>query len=518
MEKDQIVGMLLEASGIAMDTQEESYQPNSHMALNINRCSDLALIVAGRRETDCKSASTKVSVNSSEERGSIRKFVAGRFTDQMCRRRQNPFDFWRRERECRSEEKDGFCRSRRGAARRWKRSSRLELEASSPEDGGGATDHITGQPDILIDKIENPNIAPVEIPNGDKVPVKSMGRVMLGNNLDLPSRRLIGVGKARRGLYFLESTGGGAALWVHTQFDSRVKILRTDNGLEFQHHDLLAYYNKIGMERQFSCTDTPQQNGVVEQKHRHLLEVARALRFQAHLPIQFWASKPIQPLETDYPGNRKQGNSQVDSLGQSTIATNEPQIFSQPDDPVNSQVDALKSTSMDNNHNIHVDSETCDNNPSSNPSVLNQQARVILQPDSLPQVQSTIPTKRVRVYSTSLNLANECTYTVWPAVVSGHGMPPLTTTIFMLEQGESASLLIPASWSGQLWARSLCSYDFTDRFNCLTGDCGTGPQNALGADRAAGDGTTACNQEMPLVKFISSGGRSSSKALQPKLS
>ncbi|KAK3004511.1 hypothetical protein RJ639_017961 [Escallonia herrerae] len=80
------------------------------------------------------------------------------------------------------------------------------------------------------------------------------------------------------------------------------------------------------------------------------------------------------------------------------------------------------------------------------------------------------------VYSTSLKLANECTYVVWPGVVSGHGTPPLTTTNFTLEPGESASILIPASWSGQLWARTLCSYDLTGRFNCLTGDCGTGSE------------------------------------------
>ncbi|KAK2977963.1 hypothetical protein RJ640_029673 [Escallonia rubra] len=50
----------------------------------------------------------------------------------------------------------------------------------------GTTDHITGQPNILIDEIENLNITPIKIPNGDKVPVKFVGR-------DLPSGTLIGV-------------------------------------------------------------------------------------------------------------------------------------------------------------------------------------------------------------------------------------------------------------------------------------------------------------------------------------
>ncbi|KAK3005484.1 hypothetical protein RJ639_017258 [Escallonia herrerae] len=97
------------------------------------------------------------------------------------------------------------------------------------------------------------------------------------------------------------------------------------------------------------------------------------------------------------------------------------------------------------------------------------------------RTQKTKSRTRRGVYSTSLNLANECTYTVWPAVVSGHRTPPLTTTIFMLEPGESASLLIPPSWSCQLWARTLCSYGLTGRFNCLTGNCGTGSEECPSA-------------------------------------
>lgn len=33
----------------------------------------------------------------------------------------------------------------------------------------------------------------------------------------------------------------------------------------------------------------PQQNGIVEKKHQHILGIIRAILFQAHLPQIFWA-------------------------------------------------------------------------------------------------------------------------------------------------------------------------------------------------------------------------------------
>lgn len=75
---------------------------------------------------------------------------------------------------------------------------------------------------------------------------------------------------------------------IQRQFGGYIKIFRSDNGTEFFNSHCSELFRTAGIVHQSSCVYTPQQNGVVERRHRQILEVARAIRFQDNLPIRFW--------------------------------------------------------------------------------------------------------------------------------------------------------------------------------------------------------------------------------------
>ena len=76
---------------------------------------------------------------------------------------------------------------------------------------------------------------------------------------------------------------------IFTQFNAKIKIFRSENALELgSSRAATQFFQSKGIIHQTNTRDTPQQNGIVERKHRHLLETARALFVQSKLPIIFW--------------------------------------------------------------------------------------------------------------------------------------------------------------------------------------------------------------------------------------
>ncbi|KAG4958150.1 hypothetical protein JHK85_044530 [Glycine max] len=50
----------------------------------------------------------------------------------------------------------------------------------------------------------------------------------------------------------------------------------------------------------------------------------------------------------------------------------------------------------------------------------------------------------------------------------------------VLQTGASTTIAAPTSWGGRFWGRTLCSEDSTDKFSCVTDDCGSGKLKCSG--------------------------------------
>lgn len=73
---------------------------------------------------------------------------------------------------------------------------------------------------------------------------------------------------------------------IERQYKSQVKGVRSDNAPELSFNEL---YKSKGIQAYHSCPETPEQNFVVERKHQHILNVARALMFQVHILLEYWS-------------------------------------------------------------------------------------------------------------------------------------------------------------------------------------------------------------------------------------
>ena len=71
--------------------------------------------------------------------------------------------------------------------------------------------------------------------------------------------------------------------------EHRVKILRSDNGGEYESKEFAEYCKSRRIRRETSVPYTPQQNGVAERMNRTIMEAVRSMLHHAKLPLKFWA-------------------------------------------------------------------------------------------------------------------------------------------------------------------------------------------------------------------------------------
>ncbi|KAL0438883.1 UNVERIFIED_CONTAM: Retrovirus-related Pol polyprotein from transposon RE2 [Sesamum latifolium] len=154
----------------------------------------------------------------------------------------------------------------------------------------GATNHMCADSSLLVQHSSPTLHSSVHLPDGSSQPVKYVGAVYLHDSVvltdDVRTKAILAVGKVIRGLFPPESLPF-LPLYIHNLIlESKSFDLTMDLSLLIP--VVGPYLIHLVYSTKRSCPHTPQQNGVIERKHKHLLNVARSLLHQASLPKQFW--------------------------------------------------------------------------------------------------------------------------------------------------------------------------------------------------------------------------------------
>ena len=100
---------------------------------------------------------------------------------------------------------------------------------------------------------------------------------------------------------------------IRTQFNTYIRILRSDNAKE--------YFSSHEIRYQSSCAYTPQQNGVTERKNRHLVETTHILLLHHKVPQRFWGDAILVDC---YLINRMPSSILHDQIPHSILLPNQP--------------------------------------------------------------------------------------------------------------------------------------------------------------------------------------------------
>ncbi|KAI8436415.1 hypothetical protein MSG28_010011 [Choristoneura fumiferana] len=169
------------------------------------------------------------------------------------------------------------------------------------------TEHV-----IFSDKIENLTCITCKEGKQTRLPFKSSG-VKVNKPLELVHSDICGpmetqsLGGARYFLTFLDDYSKRISVYflrnksealdkfkefkqeVENQLDARIKILRTDNGLEYDNKNFSDFLKSAGIIHQTTTPYTAEQNGSAERMNRSLVERAKCMLLNANLPKLYWA-------------------------------------------------------------------------------------------------------------------------------------------------------------------------------------------------------------------------------------
>uniref|UniRef100_A0A803NB22 Integrase catalytic domain-containing protein n=1 Tax=Chenopodium quinoa TaxID=63459 RepID=A0A803NB22_CHEQI len=174
----------------------------------------------------------------------------------------------------------------------------------------GATDHMASNLALFSDIHKLPNHVKVSLPDGSVKLVLHSGivnlnsQVKLDNVLYIPEFRhnLLSVGKLLDQndlvvVFEQDSCSFQDSITKSVKATGiRYQVIRSDNGTEIIQEAYAVLFASKGVIHQKSIPGTPEQNGRVERKHRHLLETARTLRLCADLPYKFWDNSDSVPI------------------------------------------------------------------------------------------------------------------------------------------------------------------------------------------------------------------------------
>ncbi|GKB18715.1 putative ribonuclease H-like domain-containing protein [Tanacetum coccineum] len=76
---------------------------------------------------------------------------------------------------------------------------------------------------------------------------------------------------------------------IENLVDKKVKIIRSDNGIEFENKVMDDFCSEKVIKREYIVARTPQQNSIAERRNKTLIEAARTMLTDSKLPTTYWA-------------------------------------------------------------------------------------------------------------------------------------------------------------------------------------------------------------------------------------